>query len=73
MKVEIQKLNNNPANTIMNVYDINGLRPICDMYEEDFIEILSDKQLSAFMNGEFRFNINKDTLFEKSRKWFGVN
>lgn len=69
MKVEIQRLSNDPANTMLEVYS-NGIRPICKIWEEDFIEILSERQFKLLEKGEHTFNVSHEQLFMKSKVWF---
>lgn len=71
MKVEIQRINNDPANSMLEVYYDNNNRPICKIWEEDFIELLTDKQVQLLENGKIRFDVNRMQLLEKSKKWFG--
>lgn len=70
MKVEIQRINNDPANSMLEVYYDNN-RPICKIWEEDFIELLTDKQVQLLENGKIRFDVNRMELLVKSKKWFG--
>lgn len=70
MKVEIQRINNNPANSMLEVYYDNN-RPICKIWEEDFIELLTDKQVQLLENGKIRFDVNRMELLVKSKQWFG--
>lgn len=66
MKVEIEQTSSNPANTLLNVYD-GGLRPICAIWEEDFAELLTDSQIKKLETGQFKFDINKNKLFELAK------
>ena len=69
MKVEIQRVSNDPANTMLEVYS-NGIRPICKIWEEDFAEILSERQLKMLENGVVKFSVSHEQLFMKSKQWF---
>lgn len=69
MKVEIQRLSTDPANTILEVFS-NNTRPVCKIWEEDFAEILSERQLKMLERGEHKFNVSHEQLFMKSKVWF---
>ena len=69
MKIEIQQVSNNPANTILEVYSDNT-RPIWRIWEEDFIEMLTSNQLKAFENGDFKFNVTRQELFNNCKEWY---
>lgn len=69
MKIEIESTSNNPANTLMHVYDGNT-RPLCSIYEEDFAEVLTERQLVKFENGENKFDVNKSELLNKAKTIF---
>ena len=71
MKVEIQRLSTDQANTMLEVYSNNNLRPVCKIWEEDFAEILSERQLKLLENGEHKFSVSHEQLFMKSKEWFG--
>ena len=70
MKVEIQRINNNPTNSMLEVYYDNN-RPICKIWEEDFIELLTDRQVELLEKGKIRFEVNRMELLVKSKNWFG--
>jgi hypothetical protein len=69
MKVSIQRVNDDPANTMLEVYYDNNSRPICHIWEEDFVELLTDKQFHLFEKGQFKFEVNKIALMDKSKHW----
>lgn len=69
MKVEIQRLSTDPANTMLEVYS-NNTRPVCKIWEEDFVEILSKRQVKMLEKGEHKFNVSHEQLFMKSKVWF---
>ena len=71
VKIEIQKLNSNPADTMLECYEHKEHRPLCKIYEEDFVELLTDNQLSNFEKGKIRFDVNRMELLVKSKQWFG--
>ena len=70
MKVEIQTISNDPANSMLEVYYDNN-RPICKIWEEDFVELLTDKQIQLLEKGKIRFDVNRMELLVKSKNWFG--
>ncbi len=70
MKVEIQRASINPANTMLEVYS-NGVRPICKILEEDFAEILSERQLKMMEKGETKFSVSHELLFMNCKEWYG--
>ncbi len=69
MKVQIQRASDNPANTMLEVYTDNT-RPLCKIWEEDFAEILSDRQVDMLEAGKHIFNVNRAELNEKSKVWY---
>jgi len=71
MKIYIQKVSNNPSNTLLEVYAQNT-RPVCKIYEEDFIEGLTDKQIEQLENGKYEFNVDGKFLFDRCKTWFGL-
>lgn len=67
MEIEINRTSDNPANTMLEVYAHNT-RPFCKIYEEDFIELLSDNQIKKLENGETKFNVNKQHLIARCKQ-----
>lgn len=67
MKVEINRTSTNPANTMLEVYAHNT-RPFCKIYEEDFMELLSDNQINQLENGKIEFDINKQHLIARCKQ-----
>lgn len=70
MKVEIVKISASPSDTLLDVYTHNT-RPLCRIYEEDFTELLSDKNIELMYSGQTVFTVNSNDLFTKSKTWFG--
>lgn len=73
MKVTIQQINSNPASTMLAAYTTNT-RPVCYIYEEDFINhVLTDRQYQLLEKGAITFNVPELELFEASKQWFNQN
>lgn len=66
MKIEIQQITNDPANSLLHVY-AGSTRPICSIYEEDFSELLTQKQLEKFVDGGSEFDVSKFNLLQKAK------
>lgn len=74
MRVEIRYTDDNPANGMLCVYD-GGLRPICRIWDEDFAEILSEREYKRFEVSVLRnpfYTVKKSELFEKAKEIYPV-
>jgi len=69
MKVVVQYNSPDFAFDMLDVYT-DGLRPICRIWEEDFCELLTDKQIEKFQNGQYKFDVNKIQLLDKAKTIF---
>lgn len=67
MKIEIQATSSDPANDILDVYD-GGTRPICNIWQDDFCELLTDNQIKRLEDGCYKFDVNKKQLLDNARK-----
>lgn len=70
MKVEIYNNSTDPANSILHCHELKSLRAFCSIYEEDFIELLTDDQYKLLEKGRTIFNIDKQELLMKSKSVF---
>lgn len=54
IKYEIYQLSSNPSNSTLRIY--KQVQPVCDIYEEELYECLSDNQIKQWENGKFEFS-----------------
>lgn len=73
MKVTVQQHSPDPANTLLDVYKDGENRPCCTIYEEDFIELLSDSEYERFTEEKIEFNVNATQLFVKCKLGFALH
>jgi hypothetical protein len=74
MLIEINSLDNGSGvNSNLAVYlsynsqqKLFELRPYCRIDENDFAELLAEKQIEKMLNGKIHFNISKSKLAEKA-------
>jgi hypothetical protein len=76
MLVEIHSLDNGSGvNTKLDVYlsynpqrKLFEQRPFCMIEEDDFFDLLAEKEFEKAQNGKIHFNVAKTQLFEKANK-----
>jgi len=76
MLVEIISLDNGSGlNTKLDVYlsynpqrKLFENRPFCCIEEDDFFDILPDKEVDKAIEGKTQFNVNKAQLFDKAKR-----
>lgn len=69
MLIEVQRSSSDPSNTMLEI--TQQYKVIGKIYEEDFVELLTDKQLELLEKGKYRFNIDKNKLIDASKQWIG--
>ena len=71
MKIEIHHASTHPANTMIYCYD--GVSKIARIYEEDLFEIMTDRQIERYQNGENVFNLSIQKIKEHCKEYFGIS
>lgn len=69
---------NNTGGEILHVYEVHnrrckntGTRPICSIWEDDFLNLLSEKEYEkATEGGKIYFEVNKIELFNNCKTKF---
>lgn len=62
------KNTSDPTCDTLHVFEENNNHPICSIYEHDFCNLLSERQLEKYETGWYKFNLQKDKVLEKSIK-----
>lgn len=72
LHVEIQRMSTDPANTMLEVYIVDENLPICTIWEEDFVELLTDRQYKLMEKGAYRFYMFREPLLDSCIRWFNM-
>lgn len=72
LHVEIQRASTDPSNTMLEVYIVDETLPICTIWEEDFVELLTDRQYKLMEKGANRFYMFRDPLVNACKHWFNM-
>lgn len=78
MLVEIHNMGGG-ANDTLHVYEVTNRkskttapRPFCSIYEDDFLDLLSEAESDKAANGKIHFNVNKMELFTRCKRGFSI-
>lgn len=68
--IEIHNNSTNPFSGVLQCYEKNNNNPICSIWEDDFAEILTERQFKLFEKGAYTFRVGVNELMDNSKKWF---
>ena len=71
MRIEAQHTGSDPASGMLEIYATTGHnRPFCYIEEDDFMEILTERQLKMWLNGVYVLNVPQKELEDKCKRLF---
>ena len=65
MRIQVSQ-SSNPSQDKLTVFDPDMEQPLCQIYEDDFCEMIGDKETIKYLKGKYIFNIERRRLY-KSR------
>ena len=71
MRIEAQHTGSDPASGMIEIYATTGANlPFCYIEEDDFMEILTERQLKMWLNGVYVLNVPQKELEDKCKRLF---